>query len=98
MSKMWKRVCIMNDLELINMIKVTTKSTIERKQEMGDKWESYKEMYYNTCLSSAEILKKLEVGVYTEAYFHIMRLVKKEPFTPHQRASLIRYGKWTSNE
>lgn len=79
-------------------MEVIQQTTAERKQEMEDKWESYKEMYYNTCLSSKEMLKKLEVGYYTEVYAHIMRLIKKEPITPHQRASLIRYGKWTSNE
>lgn len=79
-------------------MEVIEQTTAERKQEMEEKWEAYKELYYSTCLSSKEILKKLDVGFYTEVYIYIMRLVKKEPFTPHKRASMIRFGKWASNE
>lgn len=78
------------------MIKITSLSTHERKQEMIRKWEGYKELYYTSTLTAPEMRKKLDVGVNTEAYKFIQKQLKKELITPHQRAKLILKGCWLS--
>lgn len=76
------------------MIKVITKSTDERKNEMVEKWKQYKQLWYNTSLTSKEIFKRLDVTIGDENYKYIQRLLRKEPVSSHSRAKAIQYGSW----
>ena len=76
------------------MITVVSQSTEERKKEMEDKHERYLDLYYNSTLTVKEILKKIDVGINSEAYAFIRKNTRFLEVSPHKRAKLIQYGKW----
>lgn len=76
------------------MITVISQSTQERKKEMGEKYEEYLDLYYNSSLTVKEIFKKIDVTHSSEAYAFIMKNSKSLDVSPHKRAKLIQYGRW----
>ena len=78
------------------MIKVISHTTEERYKIMSEKWEQYRDLYYNTDMTTEQILKKLEITLRSEAYNYIKSELKKEKISPSKRAKLIQYGRWLS--
>lgn len=76
------------------MITVIQHSTEERKKIISEKWEQYRNLYYNTTLYSDEIMKELDVSHRSEVYKYIKREIKKEKISPSKRANLIQNGRW----
>ena len=77
------------------MIKVVALSTKERNEEFEEKYQKYKNLFYNTNLPILEIRRKLDLSENSRTVKDINRRWKRsESVTSHKRAKLIARGEW----
>ena len=77
------------------MIKVITQSTMERNQETQEKYDEFKELFYNTELRIPEIHKQLDLSKNSHIIKDIKhRWAEEHETDPHIRGVLIHHGKW----
>ena len=77
------------------MIKVITQSTMERNNEVNQKYDEFKELFYNTELRMHEIYKQLDLSgrCYISKYIK-HKWIKENETDPHLRGIMIHHGKW----
>lgn len=76
-------------------IRIIEQSTAEREQELNDKYEEFKDYYYNTELSVRKICEVM--GIAYQGCFHrrIRDLMRRnKDYDSRDRGSLIRFGRW----
>lgn len=76
------------------MIVVISQTTEERNAELNNKWEEYRELYYNTDLFSKEILKKIGVRPESSIHKYIRERLRNGEVPSSLRAYRIRRGEW----
>ena len=77
------------------MIKVVTQSTMERNNEVNEKYQEFKELFYNTELRIPEIHKQLDLSKNSHIIKDIKhRWIKENETDPHLRGIMIHHGKW----
>ena len=77
------------------MVTVIAENTKQRNESRENKYNLFKDLFYNTDFSRDEILKQLDMSVNSRSYKDIReRWLLEEEVTPQQRAKRIRDGSW----